>query len=279
VIRGFVLRGLLAGLIGGICAGALGLVIGEGQIDRAIEVETALGGSTATDAVGGSAQSAADGNPGDRSREPSPEGGAGDSRGGAAAGDGSGVEVSRGTQNAGLVVATGIYGLAIGGLVALVFVALRGRTAHRTDARLALGLTAGLFAAVVVIPFLKYPAGPPGVGDPETIGYRTELYLALVAGSLAALLAAWRLATLVPVAHRAWRLAAAIGSFCVLVGLLALALPGVDEVPAAYPADLLTEFRVASAALQVTLWSVLAAGFAILVDRGPSRLPSSNETA
>ena len=266
MIRGFVLRGLLAGLIAGICAGALGLVIGEGQIDRAIEVETALGGSTATAAEGGAAPSPADGAVVGRSQEPRPEG-AGDSHGEAAGGEGGGVEVSRDTQHAGLVVATAIYGLAIGGLIALVFVALRGRTAHRTDARLALGLTAALFAAVVVIPFLKYPASPPGVGDPDTIGYRTELYLVLVAGSLAALLAAWRLARLVPLGQRAWRLVAGIGSFCALVGLLALALPGVDEVPAAYPTDLLTEFRVASAALQVTLWLVLAAGFAILVSR------------
>lgn len=234
MIRRFVLRGLLAGLIAGICAGALGLVIGEGQIDRAIEVETALGGSTASAAAG-------------------------------EAGEGGGVEISRDTQHAGLVVATAIYGLAIGGLVALAFVALRGRTAHRNDFRLALGLTAALFAAAVVIPALKYPASPPGVGDPDTIGYRTELYLVLVAGSLAALLAAWRLARLVPVERRAWRLAAGIGSFCALVGLLALALPGVNETPAAYPAELLREFRVSSAALQLTLWSVLAGGFALLV--------------
>ena len=267
MIRGFVLRGLLAGMIAGICAGALGLVIGEGQIDRAIEVETALGGSTATAAESGAALGAADGAPVDRSQALSAEGGAADSHGAGATDEGGGVEVSRETQHAGLVVATAIYGLAIGGLIALVFVALRGRTAHRTDARLAIGLTAALFAAVVVIPFLKYPASPPGVGDPDTIAYRTELYLVLVAGSLAALLAAWRLARLVPVAHRAWRLAAGIGSFCVLVGLLALALPGVDEVPAAYPTDLLAQFRVASAALQVTLWLVLAAGFAILLNR------------
>lgn len=274
MIRGFVARGLLAGLIAGVCTGLLGLVIGEGQIDRAIEVESALDSSTPPAAA--SFETAGDSGPAPAPAskgEPAPGDAAAphDATGGSAAGAESdvhsGVEVARSTQHAGLVLAMGIYGLAIGGLVALTFVALRGRTGHRSDARLALGLTAALFAAAVVIPFLKYPASPPGVGDPDTIGYRTELYLILVAGSLVALLAAWRIAKLVAVERRGWRLAAALASFLVLVGAFAIALPAVEEVPAAYPADLLQEFRISSAALQVTLWTVLAVSFAFLVTR------------
>ena len=174
-------------------------------------------------------------------------------------------------QRLGLVLATGLYGLAIGGLLSLAFAALRGRTAHRSERRLALGLAASLFVAVVAVPLLKYPANPPGVGDPETIGYRTELYLTIVAGSLAALLAAWRVARLVPAERRGWRNAAAAATFCALAAILALALPGVDEVRSAYPTGLLDDFRLASAALQLTLWSVLGVSFAILVGRRPRR--------
>jgi hypothetical protein len=173
-------------------------------------------------------------------------------------------EVSRSLQRLGLVLATGLYGVAIGGLVGLVFAAMRGRTAHRDDARLALALTAALFAAAVAVPFLKYPAAPPGVGDPETIGRRTELYLLLVGGSLAALLAAWRVAAALPERRPALRTIVGLVTFCALAGLLAVALPGVDEVPAGYPSGLLDDFRLASGALQLTLWSVLGIGFAVL---------------
>ena len=47
--------------------------------------------------------------------------------------------------------------------------------------------------AVYVVPNLKYPANPPSVGDPETIGMRTGLYFAMIAISLAAMIAAWML--------------------------------------------------------------------------------------
>lgn len=235
MIRALVIRGLIAGLVAGVCAGALGLAMGETQIDRAIALEATLASPEAKHVHDG------------------------------------GAEVSRATQRLGLVLATGLYGLAIGGLVALAFAALRGRTAHRSDRCLAFGLTAALFVAVAVIPLVKYPASPPGVGEPETSGYRTELYLVMVAGSLAALLAAWRLARLVPAHRRGWRTATAVASFATLTAILALALPGIDEVPSAYPGGLLADFRLASAALQLTLWSVLGLSFAILVGRRPRR--------
>jgi hypothetical protein len=178
------------------------------------------------------------------------------------------------------VLATGLYGLALGGLLALGFAALRGRTAHRSDRRLALGLTAALFVAVAVVPLLKYPANPPGVGDPETIGYRTELYLVMVGGSLAALLAAWRVARLIPAERRSLGNAAAGVTFLALTAVLAVALPGVDEVPSAYSTGLIDDFRLASAGLQLTLWSVLGVSFATLVGRraswsGPARASRS----
>ena len=43
------------------------------------------------------------------------------------------------------------------------------------------------------MPFLKYPANPPSVGDPDTIGRRTELYLAMIVCSLLAAVAALRI--------------------------------------------------------------------------------------
>lgn len=141
--------------------------------------------------------------------------------------------VSRATQHLGLVVATTLFGIAVGGLLALAFALLRGRTAHRSDRHLALGLTAVVFVAAVAVPFLKYPANPPGVGSPDTIGYRTELYVLIVGGCLVALIAAWRVARLVPIDQRVRRLLAGGATFVALTAILVLRLPGIAEVPAA----------------------------------------------
>jgi len=43
---------------------------------------------------------------------------------------------------------------------------------------------------MAVLPQLKYPANPPAVGDPETIGYRSELYFLMILISIAAAIAA-----------------------------------------------------------------------------------------
>lgn len=37
-------------------------------------------------------------------------------------------------------------------------------------------LALGAFVALVIVPNIKYPANPPAVGDPETIGTRTGLF-------------------------------------------------------------------------------------------------------
>jgi Probable cobalt transporter subunit (CbtA) len=158
MIRTLFLRGLVAGLIAGLAAGVFAFAFGEPLIDRAIAVETAS--------------------------EP--------------AGHAEEALVSRDGQRVELFFATGIYGLALGGLFGLVFAFGRGRVGARSDLWLSVGLAGALFAAVVLVPFVNYPAAPTGVGDPATITERTLLYLTVVATSLLALLAAWRAARSVP---------------------------------------------------------------------------------
>jgi predicted cobalt transporter CbtA len=92
--------------------------------------------------------------------------------------------VSRDAQRVGLVVGFLLYGL--------TWALLLGATCHliqrwfgesSTVQRWLLALAG--FWAVGLFPFLKYPANPPGVGDPETIGYRQSLYLGLLVLSVA----------------------------------------------------------------------------------------------
>jgi Probable cobalt transporter subunit (CbtA) len=174
--------------------------------------------------------------------------------------------VSRPLQRVGLLLASTLYGIAVGGLFAIAFAVIRGRIAG-DDRRLAARLAAALFAAVVLVPALKYPANPPAVGDPETIGRRTILYLTLLVGSLLALVAAARVAAVVD-ASRPWRRPlAGIATFVVVAGGLAVALPGVDEVPADFPPSLLWEFRLSSLGTQAVLWATLGAAFGLAGSR------------
>lgn len=158
--------------------------------------------------------------------------------------------VSREGQRAGLFLATGLYGLAVGGLFALAFATARGRIAARSDARLAAGLVAILFTAVVLVPFLKYPASPPGVGDPESITERTLLYLTVVASSLLALLAARR-------TSRTAGHPVGVAVFAGTIACVLLLLPPAEAPPASHGEELVRDFRLVSLGVQAVLWSSL----------------------
>ncbi|GAA0444740.1 membrane protein [Acrocarpospora corrugata] len=172
--------------------------------------------------------------------------------------------VSRGGQVGGLFLATALYGAALGGLFGLAFALVRGRTGPRSGTALSVALAAAGFVGVVLVPFVKYPANPPAVGDPATIGSRTSLYLVLVLIGLLAVAAA-------AVAYRLFEvnggpvrwLAAGLG-FLVPVGAAWGLLPTVSEVPEGFPADLLWNFRVSSLGTQVVLWGVLGVSYAFL---------------
>ena len=80
----------------------------------------------------------------------------------------------------------------MGGLFALAFAAVYGRVGRASPATTALWLAGAAFLVVFLVPFLKYPANPPAVGDPETINDRTLTYLTMVAISVLAAVAALR---------------------------------------------------------------------------------------
>jgi predicted cobalt transporter CbtA len=228
MVRTLLLRGLLAGLIAGLAAGVFAFAFGEPLIERAIAVEEA------NEPVAHAEEAL----------------------------------VGRDGQRIGMFLATGVYGLALGGLFGLVFAFARGRVRARSDLRLSVGLAGALFAAVVLIPFLNYPAAPPGIGDPATITERTLLYLTVVATSLLALLAAWRAALSVPEHAGPWlRSGAGLAVFAGTAAIVAYLLPAVEEAPESFPSDLLWDFRVTSLGVQVVLWASLGLAFGIGVRR------------
>lgn len=66
----------------------------------------------------------------------------------------------------------------------IAFAFFRERLSAKSDWSRSLSLAAALFAGAALLPFLKYPANPPGIGEPSTIGSRTSSYLAMVVLSL-----------------------------------------------------------------------------------------------
>jgi predicted cobalt transporter CbtA len=169
--------------------------------------------------------------------------------------------VSREVQkSAGLLTATVVYGLSLGGLFAIAFAVAYGRVGRATPRATAYGLAAAAFVVVFLVPFLKYPASPPGATDPETIGIRTLAYATMVAISLLAATAALR------VRRSRGNLAAAV-LFVVVVGAAGLALPAFHEVPADFPASTLWSFRAASIGTQAVIWLTIGLMFGPLAQR------------
>jgi predicted cobalt transporter CbtA len=177
--------------------------------------------------------------------------------------------VSRSTQ-AGLGLFTGVtvYNTAFGGLFALVF-AFAYRRMGDFDARTTSALLAvSGIVAVYIVPVLKYPANPPAVGAPETIGMRTGLYFAMIAISLAAMIAAWMLRNRLLSRLGGWNAALIAGAaYLIVVIAVAAALPDVNEVPDGFPAAVLWQFRIASAGAQLIMWATIGLAFGALTER------------
>ena len=235
-VRSFLIRGLLAGLVAGIVAFGVAYAVGQPSINAAIALEESGAGHTHA----GSDHAAAE--------DPA---------------------VPRTLQStAGLLTATAVAGTTLGGLIGVLSALALGRFGT-LGVRGSTLLIAGIgFVSLYVLPFVAYPPNPPAVGSADTIGTRTTLYLATVAlsviAAVAAVLVGRRLATQVG----AWwaALAAIAGYLLVTLGAVAL-LPGYDEVPADFPASVLYSFRTGSFVTSLALWAVLGVVLAELAHR------------
>src|SRR6185295_10715530 len=102
--------------------------------------------------------------------------------------------VSRGMQRTlGLLTGTVVMGVALGGLFSLVFAWAYGRLGNLSARATSAVLAGAAFLTITAIPFTKYPANPPTVGNPDTIDKRTMLFLAMIAITVLAAVAATRI--------------------------------------------------------------------------------------
>ncbi|MFE9611675.1 CbtA family protein [Streptomyces sp. NPDC006012] len=177
--------------------------------------------------------------------------------------------VSRSLQStAGLATGVLVYGIAFGGIAALAFCVALGRVGRLGPRATALLLASCALLAVYVVPFLKYPANPPSVGDPGTIGRRTALYFLMMLLSVLLAIGATILGKrLAPRLGTWYATVAAVASFAVVIGLAYAFLPAVNELPADFPAALLWRFRLSALAVQAVLWGGFGLVFGEVAER------------
>ncbi len=124
------------------------------------------------------------------------------------------------------------------------------------------------FIAVYAVPILKYPANPPSIGNPDTIGLRTAIYFGMILLSLASMIVAWNVRNRLIEQFGAWNASLiGIAVFVIAVVAFGLAMPPLDEVPENFPAVVLWQFRMASLGAQAIMWTVIGLGFGAWVER------------
>ena len=175
---------------------------------------------------------------------------------------------SRPTQKVGLFFATGLYGVTVGGVFGIVYAFFRDRLAAGSDLGRSILLSGAIFVGAFLIPFLKYPANPPSVGDPSTIRERTAAYFALGGLSLLTMLVAWVSArSLKARGFDAPRRRLMVGVGMVLVvAVLFLSLPAGPSAEG-FPSGVLWAFRFSSLGTQVVFWAGLGLLFGWLCER------------
>lgn len=261
-IRDFLVRGLLAGLVGGVLAFGVAYVVGEPSVDESISIEEA-GAAAESPQTTAAAPVATETHTHDDGAEHShAEATAVHSHGGE-------TEVPRSLQStAGLLTGTILLGMALGGLVGVGAGVSVGRLGRLGVRGTAIATAATGFLVLYAVPFLAYPPNPPAVGHADTIGYRTMLYFTMVGLSVAFAaigLIAWK--RLEPRVGGWGAGLIAIGGYVVVAVVTIALMPSYNEVPADFPAQVLFEFRQGSLLTQLALWSGIGVTLAELSHR------------
>jgi len=163
---------------------------------------------------------------------------------------------TRGVQEVGGALGLMLFGLALGIIYMIVWAAVSRHLTSRSAMASAIQLGSLGFVSVALVPFLKYPANPPAVGNPDTVNERTVQYLAVLAVSVLLVVLIWQLRERgrgSPVA-KAWKTAVSYASGLLVIFLVMPSSP--DPVQA--PADLVWRFRLASIGSLALGWTILA---------------------
>jgi len=274
-----ILRGVIAGAVGGLLAFLFARVFAESQIQAAIDYETGRD----------DAQMLLDKAAGLTVEEMGPD------------------IFSRTIQaNIGIGVGMILFGIAMGALYGVAYTVCLGRVGNIRARTLAVLVAAGGFLGFYLVPYLKYPANPPSIGHPDTIGDRSALYLVMVFSSLLFLALAVLVGKKLRPRFGAWNATLLAGAgFIVAIGIVMALLPSLGQFAAnvaqygdqatetplplldakgtivypGFPADVLFKFRLYSIIAQLILWTTIALVFAPMADKLLAPLTRSTRTS
>ena len=157
-------------------------------------------------------------------------------------------------QKGGQVLAGAILGTSISALFGIVYALSRHALPGKNDLRKTFVLAAIMWLTVYFIPFLKYPANPPTVGDGETVVLRAILYLSFIAISGFGAVGFYQLYKRLKQNIKVL----AFAGYALFTGtVFVLMPPNPDEVTA--PMDLVNGFRAMSVVAVSVFWVGAAA--------------------
>lgn len=177
--------------------------------------------------------------------------------------------VSLGVQRILAVPGFGLLGVVVGVVFAGGFSLLRRVTPQWPPLALAVTVGALGFWSLSLLPFIKYPLNPPGVGSEESLLFRqgfAELFRLLSALGVVGLLLGVRQVNLktAVAAQRVKLYGLLLLAYGVFAAVIFQAIPGNPD-PVPVPIDLLQLFRTLSIIGHFLLWSLLAGGVGLTI--------------
>ena len=159
----------------------------------------------------------------------------------------------RSWQKGGQILAGAILGTSIGSLFGIVYALSKKSLPSRNNIGKTLILAGLMWFTLFVIPFLKYPANPPTVGDGETVVLRGILYLTLIAISGFLAIGFYQIFKRLKAKNR---ILPVIG-YGVLISLVFFIMPeNPDEISTSM--ELVNDFRVVAFLTGTVFWFTLA---------------------
>jgi len=152
-------------------------------------------------------------------------------------------------QKSGQILAGVILGISVGSLFGIVFALSRNSLPGNNNVKKALVLAGIMWVTIYLIPFLKYPANPPTVGDGETVVLRAILYLSFIAISGIGAFGFYKLSK----KFQNKKKLVALAGYGIFISVIFFAMPeNPDEITA--PMNLVNEFRMMSVLGVSSFW-------------------------
>ena len=173
-------------------------------------------------------------------------------------------------QKSGQLLAGGILGMSIGALFGIVFAYSRNSLPKGHTVKKTFALAAIMWLVIFLIPFLKYPANPPTVGEADTVILRQTLYLLFIAISGFSAVGFSRLYKKL----ENKKYLAVVGYAVFITAVFFIMPPSPDEVTA--PMDLVNGFRTMSVMAVTIFWIAEAIILGLLWQKYRTKLDESS---